>query len=75
MSCCQGQRLGRVAPARHEATPPAPTVFIHTGELPLQVIGPATGRRYHFSHTGCRLEVHPRDAPALAAVGTLRRVG
>lgn len=75
MSCCRGQRPGLIAPARLEPTAPAPVVFAHTGALPLQVIGPATGRRYHFSHTGCRLEVHPRDVPALAALGPLRRVG
>lgn len=75
MTCCTGQRPGQVAPARREAASPAAPAFVLAGDLPLQVIGPATGRRYHFSHAGCRLDVHPRDAPALAALGPLRRVG
>jgi hypothetical protein len=39
----------------------------------LTVIGPLTGRRYHFASRGARVQVDGRDASALAAVPGVRR--
>jgi hypothetical protein len=48
--------------------------FVYIGSTALTVIGGATRRSYHFDHPGCRLEVHPRDAPGFVSIPTLRRV-
>jgi hypothetical protein len=49
--------------------------FVHLGRSVLNVIGGATGRQYRFDGRGARLAIDRRDAPGLAAVLTLRRLG
>jgi hypothetical protein len=48
------------------------TRFEYTGHASLVVIGPYSGRRYHFPAPGARLEVDPRDRTAFLAVPVLR---
>jgi len=50
-------------------------VFIHDGPGELIVTGAKTGRRYRFAGRGARLSVDALDAPALALVDKLRRLG
>ena len=72
MSCC-----GRHPSALHRRLAHAPrgtlharrnTHFRYVGPSHVTVIGPATGRRYHFSGPGATVHADPRDAPAIAAV-------
>jgi hypothetical protein len=73
MPCCGGGRSGTIRPANSGAAV-APTVaVVYTGSSILTAIGPATGRSYRFDFTGCSRAVHPRDAPGLLAIPTLRR--
>jgi hypothetical protein len=76
MPCC-GQRQGTILrPVADDTMRHSPTLisFVYTGDTTLRAIGGSTGRAYHFSHPGCRLEVHARDAPGLASIPMLRRV-
>ena len=57
------------APARA-----ATTVFEYTGDDPMEIRGPGSGRSYRFASAGHRIAVDPRDWPALAAMAVLRRV-
>ena len=49
-------------------------LFEYTGRTAMNVIGPATGRRYRFEHPGARQEVDMRDRVALTHVPNLRLV-
>jgi hypothetical protein len=49
--------------------------LLYVGTTSLTVIGGATGRAYHFSHSGCRLTVDARDLPGMAGIPSLRRGG
>jgi hypothetical protein len=73
----------RVVPLRFDAAPQAQTlpatsepapkaVFEYLGEVPLTVIGPASGLRYRFEGAGARLAVDPRDRASLAALPLLK---
>jgi hypothetical protein len=61
----------RAAAAAGSAGP----VFVHDGAGELIVTGVKTGRRYRFAGRGARLAVDALDAPALALVDKLRRLG
>lgn len=61
----------RAAAAAGSAGP----VFVHDGAGELIVTGAKTGRRYRFAGRGARLAVDALDAPALAQVDKLRRLG
>lgn len=80
MPCCGSNRTspGHSASLDEEAgvprNPPSVT-FVHLGRSVLNVIGGATGRQYRFDGRGARLAIDRRDAPGLAAVLTLRRLG
>jgi hypothetical protein len=52
---------------------PPPIAFVYVGATRLSVIGSGTGRVYFFDHKGATLDVHPRDAPGLAAIRSLER--
>ena len=76
MSCCGGPYRGTILPAsngRASASAHATVGIEYTGANALSVVGPATGRGYHFAQRGCRLEVSVRDAPGLLAIASLRR--
>jgi hypothetical protein len=76
MPCCGGGRSGTSRPANssaREASGPPAIDIVYTGSSILTAIGPATGRSYRFDFTGCSRAVHPRDAPGLLAIPTLRR--
>ena len=78
MPCCGAQRSGTIRTTPDggvHARIPSPIPFIYVGATRLSVIGGATGRSYRFDHGGCTLDVHPRDAPGLAAIPSLQRVG
>ena len=84
MSCCGQNRsrpaLGASAPPpampRVEPTraPHLRVVFEYLGATALTVVGPVSGRRYHFSATGARIPIDPRDRPGVARVPKLRQV-
>lgn len=48
-------------------------LFEYTGATALTVFGAITGTRYRFAHSGARLTIQARDAPAMASVPILRR--
>lgn len=73
MSCCGGQRRGTIRPANEASGAPGLLGVVYVGDTALSVIGPATGRSYHFAYRGCRLDVSARDAPALLAITSLQR--
>lgn len=76
MSCCGGLSRGTIQPVSEtSAASGARATFgiEYTGASALSVIGPATGRGYHFAQHGCRLNVSVRDAPGLLAIALLRR--
>jgi hypothetical protein len=54
---------------------PAHAQFEYTGATALTAVGSITRRRYRFSAPGAIVDVDERDAPSLAAVPHLRRVG
>ena len=76
MSCCGGLRRGTIHPAseaKANGGAHATLGIEYVGASALSVIGPATGRGYHFAQRGCRLDVSVRDAPGLLAITTLKR--
>ena len=48
--------------------------FEYVGRTSLIVVGPATGRQYHFEHVGARVSIDPRDRPWVASMRALRQV-
>ena len=82
MGCCGDRRAQWAArpPARGEepasvppvVTPRAGRTFEYTGRGALTVTGTASGRLYHFTHHGERVEVAADDAYALMAEPELR---
>ncbi len=76
MSCCGGLRRGTISRASdaNSSGGANPTIVVeYIGATALSVIGPATGRGYHFAQRGGRLDVSVRDAPGLLAIAALRR--
>ncbi|HVO26100.1 MAG TPA: hypothetical protein VMW56_20990 [Candidatus Margulisiibacteriota bacterium] len=51
-----------------------PIQFIYIGATALTAFGAATRHCYHFDFPGCRLPVHPRDAPGFHSIAALRRI-
>jgi hypothetical protein len=51
---------------------PSGTVFENIGSTGVRVVGPVTGRRYHFNAPGSRVTVDPRDQSSLASISFLR---
>lgn len=83
MSCCGNQRrsiggsgaTGRPASAGSRpgvATLRTTTELEYVGPTALSVVGPATGRRYHFPRPGARLAVALPDRWGLLQVPGLR---
>jgi hypothetical protein len=75
MSCCGGLLRGTIQPASKASAASGAHATLgieYTGVSALSVIGPATGRGYHFAQRGCRLDVSVRDAPGLLAIASLR---
>ena len=76
MACCGGWSQGTVRPTNKARGVGGAHVTLgieYIGPNSLSVIGPATGRGYHFAQRGCRLDVNVRDAPGLLAIASLRR--
>jgi hypothetical protein len=66
-------------PAEKTASQPRPepqplAYFQYMGRAGVIVVGPRTGKRYRFDHTGAVIAVDRRDGRALAAVSVLRQV-
>jgi len=75
MSCCGGQRRGTTQPiAASDSMRATPIQFIYIGATALTAFGAATRHCYHFDFPGCRLPVHPRDAPGFHSIAALRRI-
>ena len=87
MSCCGSKRAqfatqnnpsNRAASfthpnPRHARSAPPKVVFRYSGRTALAVIGPISGRRYLFAHSGAQVEIDPRDRHSVAAVPNLRQ--
>jgi hypothetical protein len=63
--CCGKKKVNRTSSA---------VVFENVGTTGVTVIGPSSGRRYHFIRPGARLAVRAKDAPALAILPNLSRI-
>ena len=48
--------------------------FEYIGRTGLTVVGPVTGRQYHFDRPGSHVAVDPRDGPSVASIPILRQV-
>ena len=53
---------------------PSGATFENIGRTGLTVVGPVTGRRYHFAGTGARVTVDPRDRASVSTLSALRPV-
>ncbi len=56
------------------SVPQVPVQFQYAGNTGLTAIGPITGKRYRWDHTGATIKVDARDAPSMGAVPNLRRL-
>ncbi|NUO79366.1 hypothetical protein HUU05_04765 [candidate division KSB1 bacterium] len=85
MSCCgkQRERFHRASGVHSKPTAPesaARTVrytsvyFEYLGKTGMTVLGPVSGKRYRFDHSGAKVEVDLRDRASLAAISALRQV-
>jgi hypothetical protein len=82
MTCCgkNRQQIGALSvPTSGEMDKRDPVrqftiLFEYIGRSAMTVIGPVSGRRYRFEHSGARLPIDPRDRPGLARVPNLRQV-
>jgi hypothetical protein len=87
MSCCGGKRKQFLSAVQsQQSTEPTKVVshirpaprgsiyFEYVGSTGLTAVGPITGKRYRFSHSGAQIEVDSRDAPSFIAVPNLRPV-
>jgi hypothetical protein len=54
------------------AAPLSVLAFELVGRGPVHIVGPVSGRRYHWRRTGDTVRVDPRDRPALAVRTDLR---
>jgi hypothetical protein len=54
--------------------PQTPVRFANLGNAELTVIGPISGRRYHFASGGSPVAVDVRDQPMMAKLRQLRQV-
>ena len=83
MSCCGSRYAGpqaRSVSAGTGAAPPASTgvpsdpIFEYVGPTSLVVMGPVTGRRYHFERRGARLAISRHDAASLLYLPVLKSI-
>ncbi len=85
MPCCGKSReafRGTLAVAEPTAAPAierqmsyrSTVEFEYVGGTRLMVVGPATGRTYHFASQGAREWVDVRDRPSVRAVPNLREL-
>ena len=49
-------------------------LFVNLGNKDLSVVGPVSGRTYHFGSAGSKVQVDVRDQPMLARLHQLRVV-
>jgi hypothetical protein len=82
MACCgksRAQLFGAGARPGANASPSPgarrySVQFEYVGRTALTAVGPISGKRYRFDHTGAVIVVDPRDRPGLATVPSLRQV-
>jgi len=81
MPCCGSGRKAWItsgaslpAVSAHGVQRTSVAYFQYIGDRALTVVGPVTGRRYHFGERGVILAVEPADRRGLAAVPLLRMV-
>ena len=88
MTCCGKHRAEWLSAARTDRiddsrqTPPPSSSplarvvhFKYLGARGVTVVGPVSGRTYQFFGAGATAAVDPRDAPSVAAVPHLIRIG
>jgi hypothetical protein len=46
--------------------------FVNTMSTGMTVIGPVSGKQYHFAHSGAQVMIDPRDRALLAKLRQLR---
>jgi hypothetical protein len=67
-------RPARFASSQPQFARPTGGTFENIGRTGLTVVGPVTGRRYHFDKPGSRVTVDPRDRSSVAAIRMLKPV-
>ena len=81
MACCGQRRAmaagsGRLAETNRTVRPVSrAVVYEYTGGTGMTVAGPVSGQKYRFGFPGSRLQIDARDAPSLAGLPNLRRLG
>jgi len=48
-------------------------LFVNTLGTGMTVIGPVSGKQYHFAHGGAQAQIDPRDRALLAKMQQLRK--
>ena len=67
---------GRFIETNRAARPVSHAVlYEYTGSTGMTVAGPISGQKYRFGSPGSKLQIDPRDAPSLAGLPNLRRLG
>ena len=66
----QASRNSRAA----NTAPQPPVPFVNVGKTELTVIGPVSGKRYHFPKNGARVPIDARDRPMLLRLRQLRQM-
>lgn len=85
MPCCGKSQVkkpadaavrGKTPPeaARHKGMVYFDVLFEYSGARGITVVGPVSGRRYHFAAAGARVRIDPRDRRSLTAVPHLRQI-
>jgi hypothetical protein len=72
MSCCGKNRLQAAGRPEKRSLPGRQAIFEYGGVAAIIVVGPVTGRRYHFAGPGARVDVDVRDRQYLMAIPHLR---
>lgn len=82
--CCGRNRARSRVVSSYQAVPqtrlaasgaPGAPTFEYVGRTALTVFGPISGAPYRFHGPGSRIQVDPRDRPALDNVPVLKLVG
>ncbi len=51
-----------------------PVLFVNLAGDALTIVGPVSGRRYHFAQRGSQVQIDARDRPLLSKLRQLRQV-
>ena len=60
------------AQMRNAAAAQIAVPYVNTMSTGMTVIGPVSGRQYHFAHSGAQVQIDPRDRALLVKLRQLR---